>query len=112
MTDNPNVYQGQLGDARPNDVQISADGSKIYAAGADGNLYVYSAQTGALLHTWDVGTELGGMDISPDGSFAIVTELVPLSKIPGDVWWEDQYSVTTYKVDLASGQVTSFPTTV
>jgi Ca2+-binding RTX toxin-like protein len=113
VTDNPNVYQGQLGTDRPNDVQISADGSTIYAAGADGNLYVYSAQTGELLHTWDVGTNLGGMDISPDGSFAVVTELQPLASSTDSMnWGNNQATITAYKVDLSTGEVTSYPITV
>lgn len=111
MTDNSNVYQGQLGTDRPSDVQISSDGSTIYAAGADGNLYVYSAATGELEHTWAVGTQLGGMDISPDGAFAIVTELVPVGSTLGPNSSDDQYTITAYKVDLTTGVVTSFPTT-
>jgi Ca2+-binding RTX toxin-like protein len=62
---------------KPNDVAISTDGSQIYATGADGNLYVYSAADGELLHMWDVGTQLGGIAISADGTFAMVTELQP-----------------------------------
>ncbi|HEX3677724.1 MAG TPA: hypothetical protein VHU79_10100, partial [Sphingomicrobium sp.] len=109
MTDNPNAFQGQLGDVQTDDVAISPDGSTIYAAGADGNLYAYSASSGQLLHAWAVGTDLGGMDISPDGSFAIVTELQPISSISDGT--ENQYTVGVYKVDLSSGQVIRFDTT-
>jgi Ca2+-binding RTX toxin-like protein len=113
VTDNPNVYQGQLGDARPNDVQISADGSTIYAAGADGHLYVYSAQTGSLLHDWTVGTNLGGMDISPDGSFAVVTDLTPLQTIThANPPWDSEFVIGVYKVSLATGVVSTFTQTV
>lgn len=112
MTDNPDVYQGALGDGRPNDVAISADGTKVYAAGDDGNLRVYSAANGDLLNTWDVGTRLGGMDISPDGTIAMVTELQPLEEHYADPWWDNQFTITTYKVDLATGEVTGFPTVV
>ncbi|HEV8407163.1 MAG TPA: hypothetical protein VGQ34_04440, partial [Sphingomicrobium sp.] len=108
MTD----YQGQLGTGVADDVAISPDGSTIYEAGADGNLYAYSASTGQLLHTWAVGTDLGGMDISPDGSFAIVTELQPISSVIGSDWTQDQFTVAVYKVDLSTGQVTPFETTV
>ena len=109
MTDNPNVYQGQLGDARPNDVQISADGSTIYAAGADGHLYVYNATDGSLLHHWSVGTNLGGMDVSPDGSFAVITELQPIATIPGPgIYDYPTYQVTVHKVGLSTGTVTNF----
>jgi Ca2+-binding RTX toxin-like protein len=110
MPDNPNVYQGALGHSRPNDVQISADGTQIYAASFDGNLYVYSSATGSLLHTWHVGTTLGGLDISPDGSFAIAVELGPVSGTYVDPWWDNEFGVTVHKVDLATGQVTDYPT--
>ena len=109
MSDNPNVYQGALGDERPNDVQISADGTTIYAAGADGNLYVYSATTGDLLHSWDVGTKLGGMDISPDGAFAMVVDLTPVEEHYADFWPDNQFTITVYKVDLATGSISSYP---
>ena len=62
-----------------NDVKISPDGATIYAAGDDGTLYVYDGKTGDLVRAWHVGNELGGMDISADGSFAIVTDLQPLT---------------------------------
>jgi Ca2+-binding RTX toxin-like protein len=102
------VYQGQLGDARPNDVQISADGTQIYAAGIDGNLYVYSAQDGTLLHSWAVGTDLGGMDVSPDGRFAVVTELSPLAEHAPGFTGYPTYTVTVHEVDLSTGSVTNF----
>jgi hypothetical protein len=87
----------------PNDVQISADGSLIYAAGAwtnpslpvpvnDGDLRIYSASTGALVNTIHLGTRLGAVDLSPDGTFLMVTELAPTAG-----------NATVYKVDLATG---------
>jgi Ca2+-binding RTX toxin-like protein len=87
---------------RPNDVAISADGTKIYAAGDDGNLRVYDP-SGALLAIWHVGTELGGIDISPDGSFAMVVDLQPVA-LDG----QPTNTVSVYKVDLATGAVTTF----
>ena len=104
----PPVYNGQLGDSRPNDVQISADGTKIYADGNDGYLRVYSSETGELINSWDVGTQLGGMDISPDGSFAIVTERVPVATHPDPFGGNPTYTVRVHKVDLATGSVTNF----
>jgi trimeric autotransporter adhesin len=99
-------------EARPNDVAISSDGSTIYAAGDDGKLYVYSAGDGQLLHTWDVGKELGGIDISPDGSFAIVTELKPLTSSESWQWTSNEFTAAVYKVDLATGAVTTYTTTL
>jgi Ca2+-binding RTX toxin-like protein len=92
-----------------NDMAISKDGSTIYGAGDDGNLYVYDAATGEFVKALHIGTELGGMDISPDGSFAIITELQPVSSHYADPWWDNQFTVTVYKVDLSSGEVTSYP---
>ena len=53
------------------------------------------------------------MDISPDGKFLMVTDLDPLqfSEDPNN-WTNDQATVTVYKVDLATGDVTGYPTTV
>jgi Ca2+-binding RTX toxin-like protein len=89
----------------PNDVAISADGSLIFATGTwnpdfvinDGNLRVYDAETGALLHTYAIGTSLGAMDVSPDGTFAMITELSPESGM-----------ATVYKVDLGTGTFEAF----
>ena len=71
------VYSGPLGSTPPNDIAISGDGSRIYAAGVwtdplspitlnDGNLRIYDSATGQLLNTIALGTRLGGIDISPD----------------------------------------------
>ena len=87
MTD----FTGTLGVA-PDDVAISPDGSLIYAAGAwtnpsspvpvnDGNLRIYNAATGALVDTIHLGTRLGAIDLSPDGTFLLVTELAPVSGV-------------------------------
>lgn len=104
MTD----FTGNLGTAPPDDVAISADGSLIYAAGTgtdpsspvlvnDGDLRIYNAATGALVETIHVGTRLGGIDLSPDGSFLMVTELAPAAGL-----------ATVYKVGLASGSVQAY----
>jgi len=101
-------FAGVLG-VSPEDVTLSADGSLIYAAGrwvdsdtypvqpGDGDLRIYDASTGALVNTIHVGTRLGGVDLSPDGTFLMVTELAPAAG-----------TNTVYKVDLATGAVQSF----
>jgi Ca2+-binding RTX toxin-like protein len=105
------VADTALGAARPADVVLSPDGSLIYVAGKDGYVRVYLAETGALIHEWDVGTKLGGIDLSPGGSFLIVTEAEPLSAEYGEngSWTANRFTVTNYKVDTATGQVTSYP---
>jgi Ca2+-binding RTX toxin-like protein len=91
-----------------NDVAISSDGTLIYAAGVwsdpflavptnDGTLRIYSAAAGELLHSYAIGTRLGAMDISPDGTFALITELSPAAGV-----------ATVYKVDLATGAFQTF----
>ena len=71
-------HNGELGTSKPADVVISRDGSRIYTSGrTDGAVRVYDANTGQLLETWQVGTKLAGIDLSPDGSFLIVAEAEP-----------------------------------
>jgi Ca2+-binding RTX toxin-like protein len=92
-----------------NDIALSADGSKVYATDESGNLNIYNSETGVLLNSWHVGTNLGGMDISPDGTFAIITELQPVATIPGPGPYDyPTFEIAVYKVDLASGAVTDF----
>lgn len=55
-------------------VSFSNDGKLIYAARRDGLIDVYDARTQALVTTWTVGHALGGMSLSDDGSFLLVTE--------------------------------------
>ncbi|MEO5772712.1 MAG: calcium-binding protein [Sphingomicrobium sp.] len=105
--DNPNVQQGVLGNSTPVDLQISQDGSKIYTTTGDGNLHVYSVATGSLIQTLSVGADLGAMDISPDGTFALVVERTPVSSYANQ-WGGTNYVVTMHKVDLATGVVTNF----
>jgi Ca2+-binding RTX toxin-like protein len=91
-----------------NDVTLSPDGSTIYVAGADGNLYAYSAETGDMLHAWHVGDSLGGMDVSLDGSVAVVADLVPVSVRPDPDDGLPIYTLAVHKVDLTTGTVTTF----
>jgi len=91
-----------------NDVTLSPDGGTIYVSGADGNVYAYSAESGDLLHAWHVGESLGGIDVSFDGSFAIVTDLVPVGSTPAPGSGLPIYTMALHKVDLTSGAVTTF----
>lgn len=93
--------------SRPSDQVLSPDGSRLYTASRDGAVRAYDVKSGALLATWNVGISLGGIDVSQDGSFLMVTERQPLSST-GDQWSRET-TVTTYKVDTTSGQTTSFP---
>ena len=94
--------------SRPSDVVLSPDGLRIYTSSDDGNVRVYHSETGQLLDTLDVGDDLDGLDISPDGNFLIVVEALPLAT-NGEDQWDAETMVTAYKVDLATGDTTSFP---
>lgn len=90
----PNTFA--LASVRPSETRFSPDGSKIYSAGADGILRVYDANSGSLIASWTVGQRLGGLDISPDGSFLVVVE---------------RNFTATYRVDATTGAKTTFPYT-
>ncbi|WP_394727490.1 hypothetical protein [Altererythrobacter sp. GH1-8] len=61
-----------LNGAAAGDVRISTDGTRIYQAGSDGVVRVYDTLTGELVNEWQVGGNLGAMDISPDGGLLII----------------------------------------
>ncbi|MFN3389374.1 MAG: hypothetical protein ACK40O_10625, partial [Allosphingosinicella sp.] len=92
---------------------MSADGTTLYVAGSDGFVRVYDIATRTLQATWDVGVELGGIDLSPDGSYLLVVERQFVSYTPSnEAWWYNQGVITTYRVDTATGATTSMPVNV
>jgi Ca2+-binding RTX toxin-like protein len=97
-----------IGGARPADVALSNDGRTIYASFDDGYVRAYDKSSGALLKEWHVGTDLGAIDLSPDGSFLAIVEDHILAGEIQSPWWDSHLSVTNYKLDLGSGTVTSF----
>lgn len=78
------------------DVTFSADDSLIYVAKADGDIDVFDVATKTLVDTWEVGTSLGAISVSEDGSFLLVTEQTT-----------DGQSVL-YRVDTATGSKETF----
>lgn len=78
---------------KPAEVRLSLDGSLLYSADSDGFLRVYETATGNPIHSWDVGQNLGGLDISPDGSFLVVA---------------DRNLSAVYRVDTSTGDSTTF----
>ena len=82
---------------------VSANGKTVYVAGDDGQLKAYSVGSGALLNTWDVGTDLDGVAISPDGTQVLATENVPVSTVQSDFWTSNVTEAAIYQLDLASG---------
>src|SRR4051812_2096080 len=96
----------QVTTAKPADVQISNDGKTIYTSSDDGYIRAYSTTTGALITSWHVGTDLGRIDLSPDGSFLMVVEDTPVSTINNP--WYPTYNVAVYRVNLATGATQTF----
>ncbi len=56
------------------DAILSADGRKAYVATIDGNVAGIDTVTGDRLASIKVGTDLGGMSLSGDGRYLVVTE--------------------------------------
>ena len=101
MTHNAWDPSWSLTSASPADTVLSPDGSRLYVTGNDGNLTVYDTTSGTLLATWDVGADLGAMDISQDGSFLIVIdELVTILN--------GSSTAKIYKVNTINGSVTTY----
>ncbi len=61
------------------DVALSVDKKSIYAAMQNGTIVHYDIATGAVLSTWKVGTKLGSISLSQDGSYLLVVEAQPPS---------------------------------
>lgn len=99
-----------LDGARAADMVQSRDGTRLYVAGDDGAMRIYDTATGDLLQTTAVGTRLGAIDLSADGSFAIVTELEPLATVRVDPWWDYKTTAAVYRIDLATGARTVMST--
>jgi WD40 repeat protein len=78
---------------RPSEVRLSREGNLLYSANSDGTVRVYDMRDGTLVHWWEVGQNLGGMDISPDGSFLVIIE---------------KNLSTVYRVDTATGSTTRY----
>ena len=88
--------------ALASDVILNADRTRMYIARYDGIVSVYDTITGRVIDSFDVGTKLGGMDLSADGSFLLVVDKQPQYYIGGATVF------AVHKVDVATGAVTSF----
>jgi DNA-binding beta-propeller fold protein YncE len=63
-------------DATRRDHVFSPDGSTLYFTGSGGGLQRFSVATGSLLDPIPVGVSLNGIDLTPDGTTAFVTDRV------------------------------------
>jgi Ca2+-binding RTX toxin-like protein len=92
---------------------LAADGSEnfavhsatgvVYVAGNDGVLRGFDPVTHQLVSSWQIGTDLQAIAISKDGTYALVTEAVPVSHSDSNDWTSNETVSAVYKVDLASG---------
>jgi hypothetical protein len=78
------------------DARVSPDGKSIFVALAN-TLTQYDFNSGATLSSWQIGANLGGMDISPDGASLIIVDRRVL---------DGRFPV--YYLDFSHGQTTQF----
>jgi len=95
---NGNVTGGAVGN-----FVLSADGKTLYLAGQDGVLRIYDTMTNTLVKSVSLGTKLGAIDISPDGSFLLITEQQPVLFNSSNYWTSNTTVSAVYRVDTASG---------
>jgi Ca2+-binding RTX toxin-like protein len=95
--------QGELRDA-----VLSADGKLAFISDAAGNVSVVETASGAARATLKVGTDLGGMDVSPDGRYLVVAEhKVEQRYSPGGA---QSLMARVHVVDLHTGEVKDYAT--
>jgi Ca2+-binding RTX toxin-like protein len=78
------------------DAIFSTDGSKLYAVSGN-SVSVINVATGATIGTYTIGTQLGALDISPDGRYLAIVE-----EQPGGG------TGILYRVDLTNGSVSTY----
>ena len=79
-------------------VTFSPDETRIYVAKKDGTIDVFDTVTRAKLATWNVGTVLGAVAVSEDGTYLLVIERFGSGQ---------PQSSTFYRVETATGAVTT-----
>ena len=76
---------------------FSADGQALYTI-RNGSVSAFDLASGTLKSTWAIGTRLGGVDVSADGRYMVVTEL-------GGTTQGNIFSI--YRIDLTTGVSTT-----
>jgi hypothetical protein len=87
-----------------NSVAFSPDETRVYVSRANGTIDVFNTATHALIATWNIGTNLGGLSVSEDGSFLLVVER-SLNPVPP---YPPPQSSVLYRVDTATGFFTTY----
>src|SRR5687768_17608016 len=76
------------------DLTFSLDQKRLFVSMKNGEIHVFDVATRQKIATWDIGEYLGGISLSEDGAFLIVTERDPI--VDGQA--------RIYRVDTATGQ--------
>ncbi|MBV9931797.1 MAG: hypothetical protein JO013_12750, partial [Alphaproteobacteria bacterium] len=79
------------------DVAFSPDQTLLYAAMKNGDVEVFDVATHQKVATWHVGTSLGALSLTPDGTGILVVERQPAAGVS-----------TLYRVDTATGLATAY----
>jgi len=95
------------GDLR--DVVLSPNGQVAYVSNSEGWVSGINVSTGDLVGRWKVGDQLGGMDVSPDGRYLLVTE-GKIENPTGDQW-SFTASIKAHRLDLTTGEIKDFVAT-
>lgn len=88
------------------DAVLSPDSKTIYVT-AGKNVLAYSLTTGAQTGRWTIGSNLGALDVTADGTALVVVERTSgaVTGAGTSAYTVDQ---SVYKLDLASGIATTF----
>jgi len=100
------IVTGKLTDA-----VLGGDNKTVLVGTAEGWVTAFDIATGDLVNRWKVGTNLGGMDVSPDGRYLVATEqFAP----PGGGGTGQAYhtTVTVHVLDTTTGVVRDYSTEV
>src|SRR3569833_1204510 len=91
------------------DAIFSNDGSVLYAM-LGNTITAYSVASGAATGSWTVGTELGGMDITPDGQYLVVAERTAGATHLNDPdnFSDDTQDATLYRINLSNGATQTY----
>ena len=92
------------------DVVLSPDGATAYVSNSEGWVTALDVATGDLLGRWKVGVQLGGMDVSSDGRYLVVTE-GKVEAAAGDQW-SYTGTISVHLLDTTTGSIKDFTTPV
>lgn len=102
------IATSATGDFR--DTVISADGATVYVSDKDGYVSAINVQSGEVTAHIKVGTQLGGIDVSADGQFLVAAER-QVTNGTGEQW-DYSATATVHVLNLKTGVVTDYKTTV